>query len=479
MPAPTISASRLIKATCERKYVGHYLFGLREEQGPGALFGTEFHSAAEHYQLTGEVNAPESTIGRLLRGGLHLLRKPGSGALIEAEHRGLLPDGTEWVAYLDASDPAPTYGILKVESFQVDDQKTTSEASRALTDATLKTDLQSMFYGWIPFQPHQYRLNEESPWLEWTPPAELRNVALFWNYFLTRGSPRAWQARAFVDRAQTDAFMAERIMPIVERIKGLHAAFDAGVLTELNHADLNLDACQGVGVWCGAANKCEFSQPGLIQLRKKDTNMGLKELREKAKSAGATAPAENPAPAAAEPEAPTVVQSSVGALAKLRAKYGQAPTPAALNPKPEEQPSAPAAAAEELPKAVAAASEPSKSESSSAPTTDVTGAESVAPPPAARARRPRPQVAPPAEPPSPEGDRINPPEALNALAEIRSEVAAANAANDGASAAPDLLDFAAKVRAALQAIDVPAKVGLNFCCDHGDNRVWITIKESA
>lgn len=392
MPTPTISATRLKTiAACERKYVGQYLFGMREEQGAGAKFGEDFHKAAEIYQLTGRVPAPESTIGKLLRQGTHFLRRPGSGALIEAEHRGELPDGTEWVAYIDASD---AHAPVSFGQFRVDDQKTTSLAERALTDATLAADLQGGFYGWIPFQPHLYRLGEDQPWLEWDP-AKIghASVALVWNYFLTRGSAKAWQVRAFVKQADADRFLDTRVMPLVERIKALHSAFDAGQLRQLNDAERDLHGCDGVGTWCGAAAACDFNAGGLVALRrnKESKPMGLAELRAKygQKNAPAAAPAAQPAPSAPAPE-PEVVET--------------------------------------------VAEEPSIVEVSK-----VTGKP--------RGRR----VAPPAAPPAPEGDRINPPEAVEALAEIRAEVANDNAALAAAPAGGSitLFDAIQQVRALL------------------------------
>lgn len=380
--APVISASRLKTiAACERKYAGQYLFGLKEEQGSGAKFGEDFHKAAEIYQLTGVIPAPETAIGKLLRSGAHFLRKPGSGALIEYEHRGELPDGTPYVAFIDASDAAPSFEILSVDTFQVDDQKTTSAAERALTDAALLEDMQAMFYAWIVFTPHWYA--ERMPygfqgpqqWREWVPPKNLRAVALRWNYFLTRGSPKAWQAKAFAKLDACQRFMAERIMPLVGRIRALHDARAAGVLAEVNHAERDLHGCDGVGTWCGAADACDFNAGGLVALRRNKESkqpMGLAELRAKygQKTAAAPAPVAPPAP---EPvvEEPDLVEAEAEEVEE---------TPP---PKP-----APAA-------------------------------------PAARTRKAR--VAPPAEPPAPEGDRINPPEAVQALAEIRAEVANDNA----------------------------------------------------
>jgi PD-(D/E)XK nuclease superfamily protein len=383
LPNPVISATRLKTiSACERKYVGHYLFGLREAQGGAAAFGEQFHKAAEVYQLTGVVPAPESPVGKLLRSGTHFLRRPGSGALIEAEHRGEFPDGTEWVAYVDASD-APGGGAF--DQLRLDDQKTTSDAGRALTDSTLANDLQAGLYSWIAHTPHLYRLDEESDWQEWVPSA--RTVALMWNYFLTRGSPKAWQVRAFVDRQQAARFLDTRVMPLVERINALHAAFDAGTLAELNHADHDLHGCGGVGTWCGAAAECNFNAGGLVSLRRNKES-----------------------------------QEPMG-LAELRAKYGQkktdaTPAPAAAEPVET--------VAEEAPVAVQVAGAP-EIEHVAVPTS------------AARTRKAR--VAPPAAPPAPEGDTINPPEAKEALAAIRAEVANDNATPAEAAAAPVAAEF--------------------------------------
>jgi hypothetical protein len=412
LPIPVISATRLkTVAACERKYAGQYLFGLKEEQGAGAQFGEQFHKAAELYQETGDMGVPpESAIGKLIRAGGHYLRRPGSGALIEYEHRGFLPDGdavrgipgTPFVAYLDASDPAPVFGSMQVETtFGVDDQKTTSDAARALTDQTLLTDLQAMFYAWIVVTPHWYarRLPHgyygPQQWMPWKPGDRIREVALRWNYFLTRGPTRAWQARAFAKLDTCREFMKAEILPLVRRIRALHAAHDAGTLTELNDAPRDLHGCDGVGHWCGAFTKCNFSAEGLVQLRtinsnNKDTNnMGL---------------------------------------AELRAKYGQKPS-TAVESAPAPAPAAPATLAEYKSLPVVEADEATEESAPEAPPVE------PAPAPAPRARKPR--QAPPAAPPAPEGDTINPPEAKVALAQIRAEVAAANDAAPASSPAPE------------------------------------------
>jgi hypothetical protein len=398
MPADqlVISATRLKKLDegnmggCSRKYAGEYFFGMREEQGASARFGEDFHHACDVYQTTGVVPAPESTIGKLLRSGAHFLRRPSEGALIESEHRGELPDGTEYVAYLDACT-APenaTFDILVL-----DDQKTTSDAARALTDETLVQDLQAGFYSWVAHTPHLYRPKKgEGEWLEWVP--NWRSVGLNWNYFLTRGSPRAWRARGFFKRDEADAFMAARIMPLVERAKALHAAFLGGQLTELNHAPHDMRGCEGVGLWCGAESKCDFGTEGLVQLRAPSEARKLDTLPTNTKT---------------EKEGPTM------GLAELRAKYGQKSTApaAATAAAPAETPAAPPAP-EPTPAPVSPAA--------AAPVEDVTE-----PTPAKRARK-----APPAAPPGGSAgaaDTINPPEAKEALAQIRSEVAAAKAAD--------------------------------------------------
>jgi hypothetical protein len=400
MPIPTISVSRLQKAACERKYVGHYLLGLKEEQGAGAQFGTEFHAACEAYQLTGDMGvSPESTIGKLLRAGAHFLKLPKStNMLIEAEHRGTLPDGTPWMAYLDASD---AWVNPLTATLCVDDQKTTSDAARALTSQTLPEDLQGGFYSWIMFQPHEYRLTEESPWLEWDP-AGIKSVRLNWNYFLTRGSPRAWNVPAFISRQQADRHLDTRIMPLVERVKAIHAAFDADKLSLLNDFARNMGACGGVGTWCGASAQCDMNRAGtsvLVQLttkpKQENTDMGL---------------------------------------AELKAKYGQKPTTTpAASPKAE---STETVASSQPSESVAAPAAEEPASATAAPETSPPVTESAASAPSAR---PRTRRAPPVAPPAPEGDTINPPEAKSALAELQVEPKAFNSDVRGTPATDELM----------------------------------------
>lgn len=386
-----ISAKQLKMVACERKYAGHYLHGLKEEQGPGALRGVQFHKIGEAYQETGQVIEPESDMARVFMAGVHLLDAPGS-MCSEYEHEGFLFDNvTKYVAKIDAHstpEECQRTGVVRVR-----DLKTTSNPTYALTEETLLADIQAGLYSWVLLTPHKYRKNPEiygddpvkNPWLWWLPNG-VHRVDLTWTYFLTKGKPRAWEVKASTTVKPAVAFVVEQIMPLVEKIKIIRAR-----RPELNATPHNMGACAGVGEWCGAYSKCDMDRgvPPLVPLanltraprhvtieaptddRKDTEDMGLEALKAKLAQQAGVAPEATPAA-----------------------------TPAAA---PKQSAPPPAAQAE-------------------APATEV-----VTPPAAeepAPASKPRTRAKPPAAPPGgSQGptDTINPPEATQALAKLRSE----------------------------------------------------------
>ena len=158
---------------CERKYAGQYLFGFKQSTTAALANGSELHAKAEHLQLTGELLDPESDMSVLLASGAHLLQQCGK-LLVEHEHRGELPDGTPYVAYLDGQSEralhgtgtvivqdlktcgSPKFALCGLDQASLDAEDLPPE-ERALRGATalsedpfaLRNDGQAMFYSWI------------------------------------------------------------------------------------------------------------------------------------------------------------------------------------------------------------------------------------------------------------------------------------------------------------------------------------------
>jgi hypothetical protein len=379
-------------AKCERQYAGAYLFGLKQASTPALEKGTALHSAAEHYQETGEIEHPESVVGTLLAAGTHLITMCGD-LLVEYEHQGELPDGTPYLAYFDGHSYS---GTRELGTVIVQDLKTTGSAARALTSETLPKDEQAMFYAWILLcSVHRFRKDEQSEWQVWNPSQlGVTSARLRWIYFLTQGSPRAWEATVPVDMRMANVYMAGTIMPLVRRIRAIHdwRALNPGATLE--DYERNLEACQGDGLWCGAGDVCDMAVRGtsaerLIQIRTKpntqesertqmtDPNDRMAALR--AKYASKTA-------------APPVV-------AQATAYVAPAPT-AAEN----------VIIAQPIPAEVVAEMHAAEAEEASQP--------EPAPAPV-RTRKPR-TPAPAAPPEGAAG--VNPPEAVEALAKMNAEI---------------------------------------------------------
>jgi hypothetical protein len=390
---PTISASRLkMVGKCERMYAGAYGWGLKQASTPALERGTALHSAAEHYQDTGEIEHPESTIGTLLAAGTHLLECCGK-LLVEYEHQGELPDGTPYLAYFDGHSEAATPELGTVI---VQDLKTTGSAARALTSETLLRDEQAMFYAWILLcSVHRFRKDEASEWQVWDPKERFaRSVRLRWIYFLTSGNPRAWESTVPVLPAAAEAYMQGTIMPLVRRIRAIHdwRALNPGATLDDYARDMN--ACDGEGKWCGVGEReaCEMHIPGtpaiqLIQLRTRNPN---------------------------ESERNTMTDNE--RMNALRAKYAaKTATPAAAVPAP---------VVEELAADPKESADPGTSASpTDAPAvSDPTPAQTapVAPIADAPVRTRKPRTPAPATPP--EGAAgVNPPEAIEALAKLNAD----------------------------------------------------------
>jgi hypothetical protein len=378
---PTISASRLkMVGKCERMYAGAYGWGLKQASTPALERGTALHSAAEHYQETGEIEHPESTIGTLLAAGTHLLECCGK-LLVEYEHQGELPDGTPYIAYFDGHSEA---GVPEFGTVIVQDLKTTGSAARALTPDTLLKDEQAMFYAWILLcSVHRFRKDEQSEWQVWDPAARFaRSVRLRWLYFLTAGNPRAWESTAVVSPATAAAHMAGTIMPLVARIRAIHDWRAANPGASLEDYARDMNACDGEGKWCGVGEReaCEMHIPGtpaekLVQIGRNPSKQGTHEMTDNER------------------------------MNALRAKYASKATPSAAvvvaAPEPTPEPIVEAAVEETL---------------TPAPVAPVEAPVVEAP---VRARKPR-TPAPAAPPEGAAG--VNPPEAVEALAKLNADL---------------------------------------------------------
>jgi hypothetical protein len=276
---PVISATRL-KAIggdkedpgCERKYAAQYPRGLKQFPTSALDTGSALHKLGEVFQITGDVELPESELGDIFRAGAHLLApgEPWGRLDIEYEHRGLLPCGTPYVAYLDGA--ARTDDAVLIQ-----DIKTTSNPRYAHSADSLTRDLQAMFYAWILLcdDGHWYapRLGDgeygPQQWKQWSTDG-LQCAYLRWVYFLTRGNPRGWipvDDDKELPRVSTELVAMHyrvHIAPLVEKIIALHQWHDANPDAKLSEIDRNLQACSGRGRWCGLGerNACEFGAIG-------------------------------------------------------------------------------------------------------------------------------------------------------------------------------------------------------------------------
>ncbi len=362
-PDLVISANRLKKVGgekgtpgCERKYIGEYFLGLKQGSSEALERGTALHERAEDFQATGEIAEPEDEIGVLLASGAHLVNACGK-LLVEWVHAGTLPDGTEYIAYIDGHSHDGGQGHLII----IQDLKTTSNPRYALdtdpeSDHYLGADLQAMLYAWIllcdkhmcaPPLPegHFGPLH----WRVWDPiERDAQQGRLRWLYFLTRDRARAWDVTAWVSPTEAAAFMQAKILPHVLTIRALHQWHSAHPTATLDDYDRNTAACSGKGRWCGPGEHkaCNFDQLGtpirdLIQLRTRPkmtpqerlANMrkGGPAATEAPKAPTAAAPAPSPEPAS--PAAPTTITSTAAPAASPGTTEAGAPTEAA-SPKP-------------------------------------------------------------------------------------------------------------------------------------------------
>jgi hypothetical protein len=428
---------------CERKLVGQYYKGMKQSSSAALEFGSDLHEAAEELQATGEVPDPEGDVGVVLRAGAHLLGTCGK-LLVEHEHRGFLPDGTPYVAFLDGQSPDGGDTSCVV----IQDLKSTSNPRYALvpgdSEYGIQRNIQAKFYAWILLcdDPHWFapRLAHGTvgpqQWKIWDPVERgALSGRLRWLYFLTKGVARAWDVSDFVSPEQAAAFMAGVIMPLVERIKAAHSWCSSHPEAELKEFDRNLSACSNVGRWCGVGERdaCDFAALGtpvldLVQLRvrpKLTAEQRLAALRPQSKPTQPKEPQQMTTPAQATQER----------LAALRARTAAGAAPLVVTPPAAAPTPAPAPAAQETPAAsppAASAAVPAEAPQSEATASTATTGTDAAPisateapaAPAAPRRPGRPRTRPPA---ALTGAGINPPEGQQALALLTEE---------GPSAAP-------------------------------------------
>jgi hypothetical protein len=490
---PVISASRL-KAIggekgqpgCERKLAAHYLFNMKQSSSAATDFGSDLHTMAEHFQATGEVLDPEGEVARVFTAGAHLVTMCGHDKLVEYEHVGVLPDGSPYVAYIDAHSPR----VGETNTLVIQDLKTTSNANFALQGVepdvgeseelpalsarsdvdpayALSADIQAGFYAWILLAAPAHWFAPPLPsdahfgpkhW-QWWDPAE-RGVRptttgrLRWVYFLTKGVAKSWEVNDWMRPTQAEKFLHDRIMPLVAKINALHEWHHArttgaapGGAPSLDEIDRTLNACRDprrntYGRWCGAGERdaCNYDQLGtpaldLVQLkvRKMTTPQErLAALRNRTQNPAAAAAA--PAPVAAAP-APAPQE----APAASPPAPPSAPTPT-TSPEPQPVPTASPEAASSAPETTG-----------QSPAGELTRGQKAA---ATRAAKKAGQATPPAAPPI--VGNVNPPEALEALAKLTAATPAPAATAPAAAAAPttcpegrDLLSLLAGLAAEL------------------------------
>jgi hypothetical protein len=418
---------------CERRYAGQYIFGFKQSTTAALANGSELHAKAEHLQLTGELLDPESDMSVLLASGAHLLGMCGP-LLVEHEHRGELPDGTPYVAYLDGQSERALNGTgtvivqdlktcgsprFALRGLDQDDDtgEDMSPDYRALRGAraldsdpfALRNDGQAMFYAWIllcapahwfaPTLPEGHYGPQHWQW--WDPKErEARSCRLRWLYFLTNGNPRAWEETDWVMPAQATAYMNTKILPAVARITAIHRWRLANPSATLDELDRTPAACNNKGRWCGTYehDACNFEQIGtpindLIQLRVRKPMTPAERLAQLRGEVAATPVA--PTAAAPAPEAPAASPPPAAAADPSPVAVTSEPAPVAA---PVSEKAAPGAAAAELTRGQKAAA-------TRAATRAANKAAAAATPAAAL------------------GAGVNPPEAKEALAKLASEAA--------------------------------------------------------
>lgn len=397
---------------CERKYLGQYPLGIKQEETEALRRGSALHLLAEIFQQSdGHVELPESEVGTIFRSGAHMLSTCGP-LLVEWVHSGQFPDGTEWIAYLDGHSPdgANTATIV------VQDLKTSSRAENALnTDKNstnyLAKNIQAMFYAWIILCcPHWYAPPLEDGhfgpmhWRWWDPVVQRAKVVrLRWLYFLTSGKPRAWEVTCFVTPEQAQQFYVDIIAPLVTKILDIHRWHAQNLGAKLDELDRNTSACKGRQIWCGPGEGgfCNLEQLGtpiadLVQLRVRPKLSPQQRLAALKKTPGA--PPADPTPTKEYQDMSTAAELAAERLAALKNKTKPsvtgvaAPTPAP-EPEPEQETEAPA------PEAPTPAPEPE-------------------PATAKKTRQRRVPAAPPVNPATGTAAGINPPEVTEALANL-------------------------------------------------------------
>lgn len=431
VPGVVISATRLTMVGgekggpgCERKYFGSYPLDIKQAETEALRRGSALHLLAELFQADGEVEIPESEVGEIFRSGAHKLDECGK-LLVEWEHSGQFPDGTEWIAYLDGHSPhgGDTYCVV------VQDIKTTSRAEYALnedkgSDNYLAKNIQAMFYAWIIMCcPHWYAPplpdGHFGPkhWRRWEPEQQrARAVRLRWIYFLTSGKPRAWEVTVFVYPEQAAAFYTSVLRPAIDTILNIHRWHLANPGARLDEFDRNSGACKGRQIWCGPGERgmCNLDQLGtpiadLVQLRVRP-KLSAKERLAAIKKPGAP-------PATTDTKEPTPMSDpkadAAARLEALKAKRKTAPAPAPAAPPPQEEPAASppveTTAPESTPSIPDAQPEPATTPADAAPAPDAPAAQ-----PKPRGRPKRPPVNPGTGAPA----GINPPESAAALAAL-------------------------------------------------------------
>lgn len=461
-----ISASRLKtvggekgEPGCERKCAGQYLFGLKQAETAALRGGTALHLAAEIYQTTGELPAPESELGALLSAGAHLLTMCGP-MLVEWVHSGTLPDGSPFIAYLDGHSPEGANGT---NTIVIQDIKTTSNPRYALQGAlqtddlvagseetpvlvgmrdrgtpgpqALRRDIQVMFYAWILLcSVHMYApplpdgVQGPLHWRVWDPAVQRAKVArVRWLYFLTKGVPRAWEETDFVYPQEAEAFMQTQILPLVSKINALHLWHHRNPHGKLDEIDRNTKACGGKGRWCGVHenNACHTEIIGtpildLIQLKvRKQMNPKdhLAALQARIAAASGATPAAPAAPPATVQEAPAASPPPAAEPAAPSPGVTSSPSSAPDTVAGDAAKNSPPAAPSADPVATAPTSETTASA-----TSGTSGPSELTRGQKAAATRAAKKAAAAALPTSTPGAGINPPEVKEALARLAAEV---------------------------------------------------------
>ncbi len=237
MPSPSLPEERYCSASqvekyelCPRKWAFRYVDGIEDEKSDAAELGTECHEQLELWLRDGRQIDLTKRSGKIVVVGLHLLPSPGTPGLVTERELLFEMGGHKWIGYTDYSilgaNPRPIVG----------DHKTTGDFRWMKSAEKLRTsDGQAALYA-------------AEAMLETGADA----VDLQWNYFRTKGAPKAEPVRAIVTRDDVTPTLT-RMIVVADEMQEIRRQG----LTALQVVS-NPNACDAFG-GCPHKSKCNIS----------------------------------------------------------------------------------------------------------------------------------------------------------------------------------------------------------------------------